>query len=203
MTDAVAVLKSGGVIVYPTDTAYAIGCDATNEAAVKKVFQIKSREESKTLPLIAADTDMVRIWAEMPEKAEALARKHWPGPFTLVIPVKKQMLKQSLGNTRDMVQHDGFIAVRVPDSKPARDLSKKLGAPLVSTSANKAGEPSCYSLDAVKQSLGDSFNAIDYVVDEGSLPEKKVSTILKVWDNNRIDVIREGAIDIKNENQKQ
>ena len=194
MTEAVSILKSGGVIVYPTDTAYALGCDATNEGAVKKIFEIKGREPSKTLPLIAGSIKMVAEWCEMPEKAEELARKHWPGPLTLVLPVKKQMLKQ--------VQHDGFIAVRVPNSKTACDLSKKLGVPLVSTSANKAGEPSCYTVNAVKQSLGDAFNAIDCVIDEGPLPEKKVSTIVKVWDNE-VTIIREGAVDIKNENQKQ
>ncbi len=185
MTKAASILKNGGVIVYPTDTAYAIGCDATNESAVKKIFEMKGREQSKTLPLIAGSVEMAKAWAEMSKKSQKLAQEHWPGPLTLVLPAKKQMLKQ--------VQHDGFIAVRVPDSKTARDLSKALGAPLVSTSANKSGEPSCYSVDAVKESLGDAFNGVDFVVDEGELPASDVSTIAKVWDNE-VTVIRPGAV---------
>lgn len=191
MEDAVLVLKSGGVIVYPTDTAYAIGCDATNEEAVKKIFEIKGREQSKTVPLIAADVAMVRVWAAMGEQAEELALEYWPGPLTLVLPVKKQMLKQIPKHVRE----DGWIAVRVPDSATARALSKALGAPLVSTSANKAGKGTCYSVDSVKQSLADSFSAVDYIIDEGILPTRSVSTIAKVWDN-KVLVLREGAIRI-------
>ncbi|MBI2050560.1 MAG: threonylcarbamoyl-AMP synthase [Parcubacteria group bacterium] len=186
MTDAVSVLKNGGVIVYPTDTAYALGCDATNEDAVKKIFRIKGREESKTLPLIAADADMARAWAEFSGKAEELAAAHWPGPLTLVLPAKKQGLAP-------LAVKDGCIAIRVPDNSTARELSKALGAPLVSTSANRAGEPSCYAVEAVQQSLGDAFTLIDCVVDEGPLPQKRVSTFVKVWDNN-VTVLREGAI---------
>ncbi|MEK7189103.1 MAG: L-threonylcarbamoyladenylate synthase [Patescibacteria group bacterium] len=194
-TSAVSILKAGGVIVYPTDTAYAIGCDATNADAVKKVFEIKGRVESKTLPLIAGSIAVVREWAELSGKADELAQQHWPGPLTLVLPAR-QTPRQARGDgLSPSVVKDGCIAVRVPDNETARALSEQLGAPLVSTSANKAGEPSCYSVEAAKQSLGDAFKSIDCVVDEGDLPEKRVSTFAKVW-NNEVTIIRKGAIEL-------
>ena len=198
MMEAVSVLQKGGIIVYPTDTAYALGCDATNESAVEKIFEIKGREPSKTLPLIAGSVAMVKEWVELSGRAEELAEKHWPGPLTLVLPAKKQeqTLKQVQGDglARSVVK-DGWVAIRVPDSKIAQELSKALGAPLVSTSANRAGELNCYSVDAVKESLGDAFKAVDCVINEGQLPEKEVSTIAKVWDNE-VTVIRKGAIEL-------
>ncbi|MBI1961220.1 MAG: threonylcarbamoyl-AMP synthase [Candidatus Sungbacteria bacterium] len=187
MTGAVSALKSGGVIVYPTDTAYAIGCDAMNESAVKKIFEMKGREQSKTLPLIAADTDMVRTWAEMPEKAEELAQQHWPGPLTLVLPAKKQGLAPP-------TVKDGWVAIRVPDNMIATDLSREAGVPIVATSANASGSGPYYSIADVRASLGPASEPVDCYVDGGVLPNKRVSTIVKVWDTNHIEIIREGAV---------
>jgi len=188
MREVVAILKSGGVIIYPTDTAYALGCDATNQKAVEKIFKIKGREASKTLPLIAADAAMVREWAELSEKAEGLAKEYWPGPLTLVLPVAKEGLAQS-------VIKDDCIAIRVPKHETSKKLSAELGGPIVSTSANTAGKPTCYSVESVKESLGESFELIEYSIDEGELPALPVSTMVKVWDNN-VTIIREGAIAI-------
>jgi len=182
-------LRNGGVIVYPTDTAYALGCDATNESAVKKVFEIKVREESKTVPLIAGDIEMVKTWAELSDVSLKFAQEYWPGPLTLVLPVKKEGLAPS-------VVKDGLVAVRVPAYKTARELSRSLGAPLVSTSANKAGEANCYSIESIKQSLGSSFKLVDYVIDQGELAGGEVSTIAKVW-NNEVTIIRDGAIKLQ------
>ncbi|MDP6571739.1 MAG: L-threonylcarbamoyladenylate synthase [Patescibacteria group bacterium] len=178
------------IAVYPTDTAYAIGCDAREGRSVNKIFQIKGREESKTFPLIAADIGMVQEWCEFSSKANELARQYWPGPLTLILPVKKQGLSQS-------VISNGSVAIRVPDSIEARELSREIGAPIVSTSANKAAKPNCYLISQVKDSLKHKFKMIDRVIDAGKLDKSLASTIVKVH-NNDIEIIRQGEIKIKN-----
>lgn len=206
------------IIIYPTDTAYAIGCDARDRSAVKGVFEIKGRDQSKILPLIAADTKMVRQWCELDGQAKELADKYWPGPLTLVLPVKKHEIPRLCPVSRDSapatsagrrddgyflngalsesVINDGCVAIRVPDSKEARDLSREIGAPIVSTSANKSGDKNSYSAEEARVSLGEAMKKVDRVIDAGPLPERGVSTMVKVCDN-KIEIIRQGVIEIK------
>ncbi len=132
---------------------------------------------------------MVSQWCELSGLALKLAQKYWPGPLTLVLPVKKKGLSES-------VIQEGTIAIRVPDSEEARGLSKEINAPIVSTSANKAGNPNCYSIESIKQSLGNSFKLIDRVIDKGELTQREASTIAK-YENGNIKIIRQGDIKIK------
>ena len=183
------ILRSSGVIVYPTDTAYALGCDATNEIAVAKIFQIKAREADKTLPVIVASAAMAEEWADFSEEAKRLAEEYWPGPLTLVLPMKKS------GLVRAVVGEGNFIALRVPNNDMARQLSAELGKPIISTSANKAGAGPFYNMEAVKQSLAESLFLINDFIDAGELPVADVSTMVKVCDN-KVTVIRQGVIKI-------
>ena len=187
--EIVACLKSGGIIIYPTDTAYALGCDATNEAAVEKIFKIKGRAVGKTLPLIMADASMAKDWARFSAVAEKLARQYWPGPLTLVLPVKKVGLAAA-------VMAGDFIALRVPARAVARTVSRHLGQPLVCTSANAAGAGPFYNVKDVKKSLSAPLALIDHIIDVGELPPQRVSTMVKVWDNT-CELLRRGAIDFK------
>jgi len=181
--------KMQQIIIYPTDTAYALGCDARDQEAAERVFEIKGRSQSKTLPLIAADVAMVRQWCTLAGQAKKLADKYWPGPLTLVLPVKLEGLSPAVINK-------GSVAIRVPGNKIARHLSQEIGAPLISTSANKSGDKNLYSLAEVRASLGEAMNKVDYVIDAGALPSQGVSTVVKVCDNE-IDIIRQGEIEIK------
>lgn len=177
------------IIIYPTDTAYALGCDARDDEAVKRIFAIKGRDQAKTLPLVAADINMVREWCDLAGQAQALAEKYWPGPLTLVLPVKKAGLAKA-------VMAEGAVAIRVPDVKEARALAQEIGAPLVSTSANQSGDKNFYSLPDVRASLGNASKEVDRIIDIGQLPQRPVSTIVKVCDN-KVEVIRQGVIKIK------
>ena len=191
------------IFIYPTDTAYALGCDARDEKAVKKIFEIKSRDKLKTLPLIASSIEMVFNWCEFSDIALEIAKKYWPGPLTLVLPVKKKidsiasLSTASLQNDKLslLVIKDGCVAIRVPDSEEARNLSKKLASPIVSTSANKAGDNNLYSIKEVKKSLGDKFDLVDKIIDKGELEEKIPSTIIQIQ-NNKIKILRKGQIQI-------
>ena len=181
-------LRSGGIIVYPTDTAYALGCDATNKEAIGKIFKIKGRQENKTLPVIIGSLDMAKKWVCFSEQEEELASRHWPGPLTLLLePVENSL--------PDVVVKEGRAALRVPDNKIAQELSLRLAAPLVSTSANLAGSGNFYKINDVVQSLGPNLELVDYVIDAGQLPERGVSTIAR-FDRDRMEVIRPGTVEL-------
>lgn len=189
---ASSVLKSGGVIVFPTETAYGIGCDARDSHAVEKVVHIKGRELWKTPPLIAADLEMVLQHVVLSEVEQKLAKQYWPGPLTIVAKVRP------ISDLSEHVIRDGTIAIRVSSDANARKLSKDLGAPIVATSANVAGEPSCYRIEDVRAQLGTQLPQPDFFLDGGALEVRPASTIVKE-ENGKIVVIRQGSIDVCNE----
>lgn len=137
---AVKVLKEGGVILYPTDTVWGLGCDATNEEAVQKVFAIKRRSGAKSLVLLAADLDMVaRYIKQIPSIAIDLVEVN-DAPMTIVYPGAQ-------GLAPSVVAEDGSVGIRIPQSEFCRALAWRFRRPLVSTSANISGEdtPSCFA----------------------------------------------------------
>lgn len=189
IAEALEVLKSGGVILYPTDTVWGIGCDATNDKAVEKVFDIKHRPSSKSLVLLASDLDMVaRYIKEIPSIAIDLVEVN-DEPMTIIYP-GAQLLAPNV------VAEDGSVGIRIPldteDNSPAsfcRQLVRRLGKPLVSTSANISGEdtPKCFR-DISEEIAG----SVDYVVpqrlERGA--SGRASQIIKVGLGSEIEVIR-------------
>ena len=138
--EAVRVLKEGGVILYPTDTVWGLGCDATNEEAVQRIFGIKHRSEAKSLVLLAADLDMVaRYIKQIPSIAIDLVEVN-DAPMTIVYPGAQ-------GLAPGVVAEDGSVGIRIPMSDFCREIARRLRRPLVSTSANISGEPTpeCYA----------------------------------------------------------
>ncbi len=138
--EAVRVLREGGVILYPTDTIWGIGCDATNEAAVARVFGIKRRSEAKSLVVLAADLDMVaRYIRQIPSIAIDLVEVN-DSPMTIVYPGAQ-------GLAPNVVAEDGSVGIRIPLNEFCVELCRRFRKPLVSTSANVSGEPapSCFA----------------------------------------------------------
>ena len=167
---AVEVLRKGGVILYPTDTVWGLGCDATNPEAVAKIFAIKRRPDSKSLVLLASDMDMVcRYIKEVPDIAVQLVEVNdkpmtivYPGAICGKAPQEGEQARQDryllAYNT---VAEDGSVGIRIPLMDFCKNLVNKLGRPLVSTSANVSGEasPECFA-DIPE----DIRNAVDYIV---------------------------------------
>ena len=187
VSTAISVLKNGGVVVFGTETAYGIGCDARVDHAVEKLMQIKGRDLWKTPPLIAADLAMVEEHAELSEMLRELAKRFWPGPLTMVVPVR------SGSHLSPHVIRDGTVAIRVSSNLIARQLSKALIAPVVATSANVAGEENCYRIEDVRAQLGTQLPQPDFFLDGGVLEACLPSTIIKEQDGEII-VIRQGEI---------
>lgn len=195
----VDILQRGGVIIYPTDTAYALGCDAMNKRACARIFKIKHRQKEKRLPLIAGSVAMVKNFCKVDSTSEKLIKKYWPGALTLILKVKSCKVRKVIGKGET-------VAVRVPKSKIARAISQRLGRPIVSTSANLSGHSLCYCVnDILRQFVpsphssptgrGDKLS-IDLVLDAGILPRKKSSTIIKIV-NGKIEILRRGAVLVK------
>lgn len=196
--EAAQVLRDGGVILYPTDTIWGIGCDATNPEAVSRVYGIKRRPDSKSLVLLAADMDMVaRYVKRIPDVAIDLVEVN-DRPMTLIYPgaIAGQAPAEGREATAgrhllayNVVAEDGSVGIRVPMAQFCRDLVARLGRPLVSTSANVSGEPSPRSYKDIPQEIRD---AVDYILDPALERESTglASQIIKVGLDSTVSIIR-------------
>jgi L-threonylcarbamoyladenylate synthase len=175
------VIKKGGIIVFPTDTVYGIGCNPYNANSVEKIYEIKSREKIKSLPVLAYSLDTVKGIARIDTFTEKIINKYWPGPLTLILELTDKKLKKSLNL-------DNKIAVRIPDSKCTLKLLEKCGL-LVGTSANISGSSS--STDP-KECLKNITN-YDVFLNGGTITSKGESTIIEI-ENEEIKIIRKGVL---------
>ena len=178
---AIDILKNGGLIVYPTETCYGIGCDALNENAVEKVYRVKKREKKKPLSIIVSSLKMIRKYGKITKEVEYLVRKFMPGPLTIVVE-KKRTIPDIL-NPKE-------IAFRISSHPIAQQLVKELDKPITATSANISGSKPIYSSEEIVK----IFNGkVDMIIDSGNLPLIQPSTIIRVK-KSKIELIREGAI---------
>ena len=183
--DAYDSIKKGGVVVFPTDTVYGIGCDPYNQDAVNKIYNIKNREKIKQLPVLAYSKKDIKNIVFFDDVSEKIADKFWPGPVTLVLQVKDKKIAKSLGL-------EGKIAVRVPNHPCVLALLEKCRL-LVGTSANFSGQS---SFDDSKEIM-EKFSGYDILLDGGKIPDSGESTIVEVV-GNELKIVREGKIKLEN-----
>lgn len=182
---ATDVLASGGVLVMPTDSVYGIGCAALpHNPALGRIFQIKRRDRAQTLPLLVADpADLTRYGRDVPDRAQRMADAFWPGALTLVVRASEAL-------PSEYVAADGTVALRCPDSNLVRELCRRVGAPLATTSANTHGAPSATSGSAVEPRI---VAEADLTLDAGPAPVGVASTIVDCAGAEPV-VLREGAL---------
>ncbi|MDD2242496.1 MAG: L-threonylcarbamoyladenylate synthase [Bacteroidales bacterium] len=179
---AVDVLKKGGTILYPTDTIWGLGCDATNAEAVAKIYEIKKRAESKSLVTLVNDMDMIgRYIKEIPQIAIELLEVN-DAPMTIIYP-------GAIGLAKNVVAEDGTVGIRIPNNEFCKQLIFRLHRPIVSTSANISGEPSPQSFKEIPEEIK---NSVDLIIDKSMEEESthKASQIIKISLNGEITVIR-------------
>lgn len=179
---ALKIVQDGGIILYPTDTIWGIGCDATNTDAVKKIFALKQREESKSMIiLLDIDNKLQSYISEVPDIAYDLMEfaEH---PLTLVMPGAKNI-------SPALIAEDGSVGVRVTSHPFCQQLIQRLRKPLVSTSANISGQPSPEYFGKIDQ---DIIDGVDYVVDmdQYSTEVKRPSTIMRLDPSGSFQFIR-------------
>ncbi|MEK9183573.1 MAG: L-threonylcarbamoyladenylate synthase [Patescibacteria group bacterium] len=187
---AASVMRSGGLVIFPTDTVYGIGCDAFNVNAVKKIFLAKKRKENKALPILIANIKQLEILVkEIPPLAKELIKKYWPGQLTIVFYKNKKVSSEVTANSDK-------VAVRWPKNRIATDLIKELQLPIIGTSANLSGQNSILTVNDIPESLLDS---VDLILDGGTLKSFGVSSTIIDVTSNPPQILREGAVNLKDE----
>ncbi len=176
-------LKQGKVVVLPSDTVYALSCDASNEEAIKEVYKLKIRNGDKALPIFCSDITHAKMICEMGELATALAEKYWPGALTIVLPIKGNVTAVH----KSLMAKDRSVAVRVPDSAFIKQVIKKLGKPITGTSANISGCVPIHDLSKIEELFNQDLLAIEG--ENKGIP----STIIKMIGED-FKVLREGKI---------
>lgn len=183
INECLKVLKTGGIILYPTDTIWGLGCDATDAAAVAKIYALKNRAENKSMIVLLTSENEIEKYCKAPsEKIKTLLLKE-NRPLTIIYPEARELAKNLIGN-------DGTIAVRIVKDLFCEALINNLGKPIVSTSANISGEssPSCFAEISME-----IISGADYVVSiKRSDTENKTASKIILWNNDDdIVVIRE------------
>lgn len=189
---AVDVIRRGGVIAYPTETSYGLGADPWQKRAVQRLYQMKRRPRRLFLPLIASSLAMVRKWCHLDRVSLDLAKKYWPGPLSLVLPLKNHSRPQK---QLALILGTHTIAIRLSNMPLARSLARISGRPVIATSANITGQPSLYSARAVYQAFSRRKFRPDLILDGGTLPIRPASTVVQVVDKKLI-ILRQGELRI-------
>lgn len=178
LAEAKLVLRYGGVLIYPTDTLYGLGCDATSKAAVEKVYSLKARDRGKPLSILVSDYAMLLEYCEVSSAQERILHSLLPGPYTFILKLRKPI----------PASPDMTIGVRVPEHIFMRQASKELKMPIVSTSANVSGEKDAAELAWVDKAVA---SASDLLIDGGECIYGKGSTVI---DLVNMKIIRKGAV---------
>lgn len=187
LKEAAAILKSGGLVAYPTESFYGLAADAANEAAIHRLFQIKRRKPSEPILLLIPDVgSLKRYVAHVPVAAKELMDTFWPGALTIVFEAQKDVSMLLTAGT-------GKIGVRLSSHPLATALAQAMGSAITGTSANVSGEPPCSTPHSVFKALG---KGVDKILDGGETPGEKPSTVLDVTTYPHT-VLREGIISKK------
>ena len=182
--EAGRILKAGGILAFPTDTVYGLGAVYTNDAAVKRIFAAKGRDEKKPLSILVSDPSQALLLSdEITPQAKKLMEAFWPGALTLILK-KNSSVSDRISAERDTV------GIRMPDSEAALKVIEAAGAPLAAPSANLSGKRSSVSFENVKEDL---YGRIDMIIDGGDCPIGLSSTIADLSGKD-LRLLREGSI---------
>ena len=179
---AVEALERGGLVAYPTDTAYGLGCDSENRRAIERLYQVKQRERKKPLTLICGDMSVVSDYAKLSNVAFRLIKRHAPGPFVFVLPAGPRVPKHLMPRRRT-------IGVRLPDHPVPLALAAGLGRALVTSTVCLEGNPPLNEPWAIESEFG---HAVDLILDGGPVPPGRQSTIVDLCDGEP-DILRQGV----------
>jgi L-threonylcarbamoyladenylate synthase len=180
---AASIVMAGGLVVFPTDTVYGLGCDPFNELSVTKLFDAKGRD-AKPIPVLCASLEEANAVVNLGPKALQLSGLFWPGPLTIVAPLRVRVPNL-------LHQGTGSLGVRVPASTTTLELIRSCGGYLTGTSANQSGRPSCRTAQEALEQLGDS---VQLILDGGTLKGLE-STVVKVVGDD-LSILRQGPVGV-------
>lgn len=197
-------LKHGKIVAYPTDTSYGLAVDPTQPAALKRFYRIKQRTLRQPIHIVVASVAQAKQYGQWNQYAQKLVNQFWPGPLSLVLPLKTSTkIGQASKNpklqfVKSFSADTGTIGLRCPQNKIALDIVKVLGQPITATSANPshhgAGSYDSYSAQDVIDQFSKQKHKPDIIIDAGTLPKRKPSTLVKVNSNGSFEILRAGPI---------
>ncbi len=191
LIQAVKVLKSGGLVIYPTETCYGAGVDATNQKAVDKLLAYKARREGRPLSVTVTNQSMASKYVKLNTSAINLYKKFLPGPLTVVSAGRHKL-------ARGVESETGTLGIRIPHHPAALELVRRLGRPITATSANVSYKPRPYSIkQLLAQTSKKQQQLINFIIDIGALPKRPVSTIVDTTLDDPL-IIRQGRLKISN-----
>lgn len=182
---AAEVMRSGGVIIYPTDTIYGFGCDITQSQAVNRIIRIKGRDPKKPMSFVCSDLTHISQYAMVSNLAYRILKRFLPGPYTFVLPASRE-------TPRNLRSKSKTVGIRIPDHPVPLALVQELGNPILSTSANLSHEEVITDPDELRDRFG---NQVDLILDSGVLPVLPSSVISLI--DNQVEILREGSGDLK------
>jgi L-threonylcarbamoyladenylate synthase len=183
IVNSIHVMTKGGIILYPTDTVWGIGCDATNQGAVKRIYKLKKRAEVKSMIILVCDIDMLKDYVKnIPETAFDLIQS-FEKPTTVIYPEAKNIAKNLIGP-------EGSIAIRIVKDDFCRQMITLFGKPVVSTSANFSGEPTPLTFGKIDRNI---LKSVDYIVkiEHDKIKQVKSSTIIRLTNDGCYEVVRQ------------
>lgn len=189
MFKALSILHRGGIIAHATETCYGFACDIFNKRALARLYQIKKMSYKKPVSIMVSNLAMARKYGVFNKIALRLAKKYWPGPLTIIVKRKKTLPPFFNPGTKT-------IGIRCPAHKLSRELVKKFGSPLTTTSANISGQPSPYSVSAIKKQFQLQKFKPDFILNSGRLKKNPPSTIVDI-SGGVLKILRQGALKIK------
>ena len=185
IAEVVDVLSRGGLVVYPTETVYGLGVDATSEAALEKLWTFKGERGDKPVLVAVSDLAMAEKYVNFGEMGKKVAQKYWPGPVAIVAVSKNTVAKKAQGETAN-------LGLRNPDMKVVLEIISRFGRPITSTSANISGAATARSLAEFEATVPiERQKLIDLFIDAGELPPRQPSTIVDTTEEELI-VLRQG-----------
>ena len=183
LQEALRVLRSGGIILYPTDTVWGIGCDATNAEAVTKIYALKQREDSKSMLVLLDSAAKLDYYVDVPEAAEMLLEAESEKPLTLIYPNARHLAE-------NLIAEDGSIGIRITNEPFSKALCAQLRHPIVSTSANISGEPTPKAFRDISTAILDNTDYCCLFRREDETPHEP-SSIIKINADGSFKIIRE------------
>ncbi len=187
---AILVLQAGGLVLYPTETVYGAGVDATNQAAVDKLLQYKSRREGKPLSIVVPDQAMAEQFVEVNDQARQLYQQFLPGPMTIISQIKPDSLELARGVASEF----STLGIRISSHPLVTNIVATLGKPITATSANASGKRRPYSISQILDHLSEKQKGlIDLIIDAGTLPKNPPSTVIDTTLSTPV-VFRQGTL---------
>ncbi len=178
---AAEIMRGGGVIIYPTDTVYGLGCDITKKGGIERIERIKGRDPKKPMSFVCADLSHISEYAVVSNFAYRVLKRFLPGPYTFILEATRQVPKILLTKRKT-------VGIRIPDHPVCNDLVKTLGNPVISTSANLSGLEPIGNPDELEEEMG---SRVDLILDCGTL-SRLPSTVISLVDD-QVEIIREGS----------